>query len=150
LADRTLAISISKGLFNPAFILVRVQGALKSGNIGFTSFNVSVMPDQESPFKVDFVKSQKTMESKLQAKIKSIDSNGLMKVQFSKPLLQIANISQIAEKKALSVILVLVEPRANLPKAVSWDVTQLSGSTVTIKVNFSEPQKISNGIVSYW
>lgn len=95
------------------------------------------------------MKSQKTMDSKLQAKIKSIDSNGLMKVQFSKPLLQIANISQIGEKKALSVILVLVEPRANPPKVVSWDVTQLSGSTVTIKVNFSEPQKISNGIVSY-
>lgn len=97
MAEKTLAISISKGLFNPSFILVRVQGTLKSGIIGFTSFNISVMPDQESPFKVDFVKSQKIMDSNLQAKIKSIDSNGVMRVQFSKPLLQIANLSLIEE-----------------------------------------------------
>ena len=96
MADRTLTISISKGLFNPSFILVKVQGALKSGNIGYTTFNISVIPDQESPFKVDFMKSQKIMDSNLQSKIKSIDSNGLMKVQFSKPLLQVSNISQIA------------------------------------------------------
>ena len=51
-------------------MLVKVQGTLKSGNIGYTSFNISVMPDQESPFKVDFTKSQKIMDYNLQAKIK--------------------------------------------------------------------------------
>jgi hypothetical protein len=66
---------------------------LRTGVTGYTSFNVTVLPDQESPFKIDLEKRQKIIDSNLQVKIKSMDLYGVLRLQFSKPLFQIANIS---------------------------------------------------------
>jgi len=78
-----------------------VRGTMRTGAFGELRLNVSVQEDQEPPVKIE--KGKKTVDERLLAKIRSIDQRGLLTLQFSKPLMQIANLTQISDRKALSL-----------------------------------------------
>jgi hypothetical protein len=71
-----------------AYVEVILIGSLKNGRLNSTSFNITILPDKMfsigSPlFKFDadaFKLSGRKIDMNLQAKIRSIDNNGLVRI----------------------------------------------------------------------
>jgi hypothetical protein len=70
-------------------------------------------------------KKNKTVKNDLFAIIKSINTKGVVKIVFSKPLMQLANYSVIEERKVLQFQIVLRETVNNdMPQITGWKILE--------------------------
>jgi hypothetical protein len=114
---------------NPSKLKIVITGTLKNGNSSEIHFPITIIPDpilkqlSSSIFKIDplFFNKNKTMKSDLKMRLKSIDTKGMIVIQFSKPLMQIGNLTIVEERKALS-FMILGSGSPSSAKIVDWKI----------------------------
>jgi hypothetical protein len=82
-------------------------------------------------------------------RLRSIDSKGMVTIQFSKPLMQIANFSLVEERQAISFLIYPSGPESQSARVVSWKVAEWGKNFIKIQLNIKDADKISLGQVSY-
>jgi len=77
---------------------------------------------QSSVFKIDpsLFSKNKTAKPDLQMRLRSIDSKGIVTIQFSKPLMQIANFSLVEERQAISFIIQPSGIESQTARVINW------------------------------
>ncbi len=106
-----------------------ITGTLKNGNSSVIHFPITIIPDpilnqlSSSIFKIDpsFFNTNKTIKSDLKMRLKSIDTKGMIVIQFSKPLMQIGNLTIVEDRKALS-FMILGSESPSSAKIVDWKI----------------------------
>jgi hypothetical protein len=99
----------------PASLSVTLIGSLKNEKNAQVLFNILLKPDPEevnlmqSLFKGVIPKNKK-IKNDLYVRMKSINSRGIVKFIFSKPLMQLANYTIIEEKKVINFLVVSSDP----------------------------------------
>jgi putative protein kinase ArgK-like GTPase of G3E family len=86
---------------NPSTLELVITGTLGNGKSSMIQFPITIIPDpilkqlSSSIFKIDpsLFNKNKTLKPDLKMRLKSIDTKGIIVIQFSKPLMQIGNLS---------------------------------------------------------
>ena len=90
------------------------------------------------------INKKKTVKNDLFAIIKSINTKGVVKILFSKPLMQLANYSVIEERKVLQFQIALRDTMNNdMPQITGWKILELGLSSLNVKIFIDRPEKIS-------
>jgi hypothetical protein len=75
------------------------------------------------------------------ARIKSISTKGVVKLVFSKPLMQPANYSVIEERKVIQFQIVFRETlKKDMPKITSWKILEFGLSSLNVKIEIDRPE----------
>ena len=127
-----------------------MTGRLDNGKQSDVNFNISIVPDpsisalMSSLFKRSSIKN-KTVKNDLFARIKSISTKGVVKLVFSKPLMQPGNYSVIEERKVIQFQIVSRETLKNdMPKIIGWKILEFGLSSLNVKIEIDRPEKISS------
>jgi hypothetical protein len=127
-----------------------LTGRLDNGKQSDVNFNISIVPDpsisalMSSLFKRSSIKN-KTVKNDLFARIKSISTKGVVKLVFSKPLMQPGNYSVIEERKVIQFQIVSRETLKNdMPKIIGWKILEFGLSSLNVKIEIDRPEKISS------
>jgi hypothetical protein len=86
---------------NPSNLELVITGTLGNGKSSMIQVPITINPDpilkqlSSSIFKIDpsLFNKNKTLKPDLKMRLKSIDTKGIIVIQFSKPLMQIGNLS---------------------------------------------------------
>jgi hypothetical protein len=123
-----------------------LTGRLDNGKQSDVNFNISIVPDpsisalMSSLFKRSSIKN-KTVKNDLFARIKSISTKGVVKLVFSKPLMQPANYSVIEERKVIQFQIVFRETlKKDMPKITSWKILEFGLSSLNVKIEIDRPE----------
>jgi hypothetical protein len=93
-----------------------------------------------SLFKRSSIKN-KTVKNDLFARIKSISTKGVVKLVFSKPLMQPANYSVIEERKVILFQIVSRETlKKDMPKITGWKILEIGLSSLNVKIEIDRPE----------
>jgi hypothetical protein len=123
-----------------------LTGRLDNGKQSDVNFNISIVPDpsisalMSSLFKRSSIKN-KTVKNDLFARIKSISTKGVVKLVFSKTLMQPANYSVIEERKVIQFQIVFRETlKKDMPKITSWKILEFGLSSLNVKIEIDRPE----------
>ncbi|MFM7852061.1 MAG: hypothetical protein ACKO96_09120, partial [Flammeovirgaceae bacterium] len=86
----------------------------------------------------------------LLARVKSIDSKGNLRLQFSKPLALISNLTAIFDNKAITLQIISSLEAPLAPRVLAWRVEGQQQSFLFIAIKFSNPEMISQSqVIAY-
>lgn len=57
--------------------------------------------------------------------------------------MQIANISILAERKAMQFVILQAASSVDRPKVITWNVTEIGRNFIIVKIDIDKPEKIS-------
>jgi|GEM_PF-4846231 hypothetical protein len=112
-ADGLVVLKLLGMIEKPSTLEVIITGSLANGKSSMIQVPIAIIPDpilkqmQSSVFKIDpsLFNKNKTVKPDLKMRLRSIDSKGMVTIQFSKPLMQIANFSLLEERQAITFII---------------------------------------------
>ncbi len=81
-------------------------------------------------------------------RLRSFDTKGVAIIQFSKPLMQIANISLVEESQAFSFIIFIAGSPTQTVKVIGWKILDWGNNFIKVQLNISDSDKLSTGEVS--